>query len=54
MVDYIYFKTSFHLCKQKLMWFVVSLVFKSAINTANTFPDCLPEERQEMGSSNRG
>lgn len=47
MVDYIYFKTSFQLCKQKLKWFVASLVFKSAINIANTFPDCLPEERHE-------
>lgn len=49
MVDYIYFKTSFQLCKQKLKWFVVSPVFNSSINIANTFPDCIPEERQEMG-----
>lgn len=34
MIDYIYFKTSFQLCKQKLKWFVVSLVFNSAINIA--------------------
>lgn len=54
MVDYIYFKTSFHLCKQQLKWFVVSPVFKSSITIANTFPDCLPAERQETGPSNHG
>lgn len=52
MVDCIYFKTSFQPCKQKLKWFVVSPVFNSAIKAANTFPDCLPEERQEMGPRN--
>lgn len=52
MVDCIYFKTSLQPCKQKLKWFVVSPVFNSAIKAANTFPDCLPEERQEMGPRN--
>lgn len=37
MVDYIYFKTSFQLCKQKLKWFVLSPVFNSAIKVLTLF-----------------
>lgn len=47
-MDYIYFKTALQLCEQKLKRFWVSPAFNSAINIANTFSNCLPEEIYEM------
>lgn len=44
-MDYIYFKSGLQPCEHELKWFRVSSTFNSAINIANTFSDCLLEER---------
>lgn len=44
-MDYIYFKPALQPCEHEQKWFWVSSTFNIAINTANTFSDCLLEER---------